>query len=125
MGKLFRQMSIYGVGGLLTKFVQFLLLPIYTRVFDPSEYGILEIVYWVGNLLTIVFGLMIRSGYIRQYYAFSKASERRALFNSALWFIILSSVFLVFLVEFLVNQAGFEILQFSNQHSLIQLATLL
>ena len=64
---------------------------------------------------------MIRSGYIRQYYAFSKASERRALFNSALWFIILSSVFLVFLVEFLVNQAGFEILQFSNQHSLIQL----
>lgn len=121
MSKLFRQMSVYGIGGLLTKFIQFLLLPLYTRVFAPSEYGILEIVYLVGNFLAIIFGLMIRSGYVRYYYTFSKELEKRTLFNSALWFIIISSIFFLFLLEFLINRIELEIFQFSDQGLLIRL----
>ena len=33
---------IYGLGGILAKSVSFFMLPIYTRIFSPSDYGTIE-----------------------------------------------------------------------------------
>lgn len=48
---------IYGLSDALPRLIQFMLLPLYTRIFTPSEYGILEILILFSNLLLIIFDL--------------------------------------------------------------------
>ena len=43
---------IYGVGGAISKSVPFFLLPIYTRIFTPSEFGNIEMMMVIIGLLT-------------------------------------------------------------------------
>ncbi len=86
MKKLVKSMSIYGLGGILSRSLQFLLLPVYTRFLLPADYGSLEIVYMAGSVISILYGLMIGSGYIRNYYDNKDTFYKRELLASALWF---------------------------------------
>lgn len=43
---------IYGIGGALSKSVSFFLLPIYTRIFTPAEFGTIEMMMSLVGLLT-------------------------------------------------------------------------
>ena len=45
---------VYGIGGFLAKAVSFLLLPIYTRLFDPAEYGTIEMLVVRSSFLSSV-----------------------------------------------------------------------
>ena len=42
---------VYGIGGIMAKAVAFFLLPVYTRLFSPSEYGTIE-------MLTVLHGFL-------------------------------------------------------------------
>ncbi len=86
MKRLFKHFSIYGFGGILAKSITFLLLPLYTRLLTPGDYGILSLVSIVGAVIGILYGFMISSGFIRNYYDTSDVKQRSILFSSALWF---------------------------------------
>jgi len=45
---------IYGIGGVLSRGLPFLLLPIYTRIFDPSEYGMIEMLFVIRRFLDML-----------------------------------------------------------------------
>lgn len=94
MKRLFKQMSVYGLGGIINKAIGFVLLPVYTRVLAPADYGALELVYATGSLIAIAFGLMISSGYIRNYYDSPDESYRQKILESAFWFIVLCCIVL-------------------------------
>ncbi len=68
MKYLFKNLSIYGLGSILAKSISFLLLLLYTRLLTPGDYGILALVGIVGGVLGILYGFMISSGFIRNYY---------------------------------------------------------
>ena len=68
MLKLFKDISVYTIGSILTTSVSFLLLPIYTRVLQPADYGQLELVYLVAAILSILYGLKVELGYTRIYF---------------------------------------------------------
>ena len=55
MKAIFKQLGkdslIYGVGGILGKGIGLFLLPIYTRIFNPAEYGILELLVVIGSFV--------------------------------------------------------------------------
>ena len=42
---------VYGLGGILAKSIAFFTLPIYTRIFTPSDYGTIE-------MLTVISGIL-------------------------------------------------------------------
>jgi len=114
MKKAFKSMSVYGLGGILSRFIQFLLLPLYTRVLLPSDYGSLEIVSMTGSIIAILFGLMISSGYVRNYYDNKDNHYRTELFSSAIWFtFFFSAVFLV-LFFFLSDNIAARMFNFEN-----------
>jgi len=92
MKRLFKHLSIYGLGGILAKSISFLLLPLYTRILTPEDYGILALVAIVGSVIGIFYGFMISSGFIRNYYDSSKEMQRRILFSSALWFTLFNVI---------------------------------
>ncbi|MFH2035100.1 MAG: oligosaccharide flippase family protein [Candidatus Zixiibacteriota bacterium] len=55
-------MSIYGLGGVASRAIQFLLLPVYTRVLTTADYGSLELVYIIVGVLEMLYEFMISSG---------------------------------------------------------------
>ncbi len=86
MKKAIAAMSVYGLGGILARLVQFVLLPLYTRFLFPADYGSLEVVAVIGNILAILYGLLIGSGFVRYYFERDDGGYRQELFGSALWF---------------------------------------
>lgn len=91
MKRLFKHLSIYGLGGILAKSISFLLLPLYTRLLMPEDYGILALMAIVGSAIGILYGFMVSSGFIRNYYDNSDERQRRILFSTALWFTFINA----------------------------------
>jgi len=75
---------VYGVGVVATRFVWFLLMPVYTRLFPPQEYGLLDSLYTTSVLLFIVAELQIMSGVARDYYEAKAAGRLPVLLGTAL-----------------------------------------
>ena len=68
--------AIYGVGQALSRAVGFFLLPLYTHYLMPSDYGSLELVEVVSNLVGLLLALGVSSAMPQFYYA-EKDQRRR------------------------------------------------
>ncbi len=70
--------AIYGVGGIAMQLASIILLPLYTRFLDPSDYGVLNIIERVGHMTTV----LLMSGGVRQasmaFYLQAKEDSRRS-----------------------------------------------
>lgn len=121
MKRLFKNLSIYGLGGILAKSISFLLLPLYTRVLSPEDYGILAIVSIVGAVIGIFYGFMISSGFVRNYYDSSDAKQMRILFSTALWFTFINATILSLLLLFYSVYIASLIFKFSDGSFYIKL----
>lgn len=115
MLKLLKNISTYSLGGILSKSIQFLLLPLYTRVLVPADYGKLELIYMVGVILVILYGFLVENGYVRIYFDKSEDPDfRERLFGTAFSFMLLCSlVFSVVGVVFSKEIAGW-VFNFEN-----------
>jgi O-antigen/teichoic acid export membrane protein len=82
MFKILKNISIYSLGNVLNKGVMFLLLPLYTRVLNPADYGKLELVYLAGSILSILYGLIVEKGYSRIYFSNKDSYFRKTLFGT-------------------------------------------
>jgi O-antigen/teichoic acid export membrane protein len=90
MIKLVRQLAgesvIYGLSGIISRFISLFLVPLYTRILLPSDYGILGLVnttfFFVG--IFVVFAL--DNSAARWYYDSEDEHERKKTFASWFWF---------------------------------------
>lgn len=60
-----KQTLIYGTSTIIGRFLNFILVPFYTNVFPPSEYGIVAIIFAYMAFLNIVYTLGFEAGYFR------------------------------------------------------------
>jgi O-antigen/teichoic acid export membrane protein len=63
--KLFGQTAIYGVSSIFGRAVNFLLVPLYTAVFEPSEYGVVTELYAYVAFLMVFYLYGIETTYFR------------------------------------------------------------
>jgi O-antigen/teichoic acid export membrane protein len=64
---------IYGFGGVLAKSVSFFLLPVYTRIFEPTDYGTIEMLTVIVGLFSAILGMGMDSA---QSFYFFKQKEQ-------------------------------------------------
>jgi len=64
---------IYGLGGVLAKSIGFFLLPVYTRIFDPADYGTIEMLSVIVGLFSAVLAMGMDS---TQSFYFHKQKQR-------------------------------------------------
>lgn len=76
--------AVYGVTNAISKSVALFLVPIYTRVFTPAEFGILDILLVTGSFLNLFMHLELHSALARYFYDYSEA-ERPAVVSTVLW----------------------------------------
>ncbi|MEX0995218.1 MAG: polysaccharide biosynthesis C-terminal domain-containing protein, partial [Balneolaceae bacterium] len=63
--ELFSDTLIYGISSVIARFVNYLLVPFHTGVFDPARYSIVGLVYAALIFLNVIFTMGMESAYIR------------------------------------------------------------
>jgi O-antigen/teichoic acid export membrane protein len=66
--RLARHSAIYGLGGILSRLLAVLLLPLYTSYLGTKGFGKIEIVTALTTVLVIVLGAGISSAFFRFYF---------------------------------------------------------
>lgn len=109
--KLASQTAIYGLSSVLGRMLNYLLVPLYTSVFLPGEYGIVTELYAYVAFLNILYVYGLETAYFR----FSQ-EDPQAYFNLSLTSILISSFLFSGLIWYfstdianLLNYSGREI----------------
>ena len=96
--KTIKQTAIYSLGNISTKLVGFILLPLYTDYLLPAEYGILNILQIILQILIGVFGFNLPTAMMR-WYAGENDTKRK---NSIIFSAFLSTTIIAFLLSFIL-----------------------
>lgn len=84
--------GIFLVGGLASKLVGFLLIPVYTRYLSPADYGVLELLFVTLEVVTIFAVLGVDSGLFKAFsFEAGSDEEKREVVSSAYYFILVAS----------------------------------
>jgi O-antigen/teichoic acid export membrane protein len=86
-----RQLFAYGTADVMVMVVNFLLLPLYTRVLTPREYGALALLLLCEAFLKVVNRWGLDSSFLRLYYDYPTDEERRTLAATVAGFIALAN----------------------------------
>jgi O-antigen/teichoic acid export membrane protein len=63
--ELFSDTLIYGISSVLARFINYLLVPLHTGVFNTAKYGIIGLVYAAIAFLNVLFSFGMESAYLR------------------------------------------------------------
>jgi len=79
---------IYGIAGVLTRGISVILVPLYTRLLPPTEYGMVDIINVFGAIVGLTVALEISQAIARYYPATQDAEIRSSYASTALWFAV-------------------------------------
>ena len=102
--KLAQQTAIYGLSSIVGRFLNYLLVPLYTYNLPPEEYGVVTELYTYVSFLIIVLTYGMETGFFR----FSGNSENiKEVYKTSLSSLLTSSsVFIIFILLFYDKIAG-------------------
>jgi O-antigen/teichoic acid export membrane protein len=80
-----RDSFIYGVGGLVSRFLAVLLLPLYTSFVSPGDYGRIEILTSAMAVAVTLLRGGANYGFIRFYFLDKEPEYRRRLVRTVFW----------------------------------------
>jgi O-antigen/teichoic acid export membrane protein len=98
MARLIRDAGFYSIGNILPKIVSFVLIPIYTRVLGPDQYGVVTALGSIEGLLLIFMSLAMERALYRVYYDYPEGERRQYLTTVALAIILSSTIIAVLLL---------------------------
>lgn len=87
IGRLGGETIIYGLAGTIGRFIGIFLVPLYTRVFTPAEYGTVAVLAAFTGLLSTFIVLGLDSASARWYYdaAVEDVEQRQRVISSWFW----------------------------------------
>ena len=89
--KLAKQSAIYGVGGLVSRILAVLLLPLYTSYLSTADYGKIETLVAATAVLVIVLRMGISSAFFRFYFDAKDDDGRTRIVRTSFWFTMTSA----------------------------------
>ena len=108
-----RDSLLYALSSLLTRGLTFLLLPFYTRLFSPEDFGVLDYLTVLGSFVSVTLALEIAQGVARfMPELLHDPVARRAYASTSFWFTLANYTLLVILV--LVFQQELAVLLFDS-----------
>lgn len=93
-----KDLIIYGISSSITKFVGFFLLPLYTRIFSPEEYGSMDIILTIFTFACIISMMQLESAVSRYYYTAKDENAKSILISTVMWAIIIASVLIIIIL---------------------------
>jgi O-antigen/teichoic acid export membrane protein len=84
--RLGKHSAVYGLGGLVSRILAVLLLPLYTRYLSPSDYGKVETLIALTTVTGIALRMGITSAFFRFYFDSPEPGERLRVLRTSFWF---------------------------------------
>jgi O-antigen/teichoic acid export membrane protein len=84
--RLGRHSAIYGLGGLVSRILATLLLPLYTHYLPPGSYGRVEAVTAATAVLAIALQMGISSAFFRFYFDAKERAAKLTVVRTSFWF---------------------------------------
>jgi O-antigen/teichoic acid export membrane protein len=113
---------IYGLSGIISRFLGIFLVPIYTRLFTPEDYGIMSLVTTTMAVINIFVVLALDNSAARWYFDTEDLAERKSILASWAWCqVIVASVFALLIFGF-SDWLGMVIVKRSDAGSYFRLA---
>jgi len=84
--RLARHSAIYGLGGLVSRILATLLLPLYTHYLPPNSYGRVEIVTATTAVLAIALQMGISVAFFRFYFDAKEPAAKLTVIRTSFWF---------------------------------------
>jgi O-antigen/teichoic acid export membrane protein len=89
IGKQLKQLGgetiVYGISGTISRFIGIFLVPLYTRVFSPEDYGVIAILTSIIALLSTMVILGMDNSSARWFYDSDERSRRAGIISSWFW----------------------------------------
>lgn len=106
--KLAGQTAIYGVSSIVGRLMNYLLFPMYTRVFLPNEYGAVTELYAYVAFLIVLLTYGMETAFFRFSSAESSEENRKRIFSTSFISILFTSgIFLFITIFWNTELAGF------------------
>ena len=123
--ELTKSILIYGVASSIGKFIGLFLVPIYTRIFSPEQYGIVDLISTVVAFVSIL-GMAQLESAIARYYFVVKDDEKRQLYvSTAFWTILVLSIFWTVLILLLAEHVSVLLFKTTQYRNIILVASLI
>ena len=101
--ELFSHTLIYGLGIVLNKSVNFILLPVYTKYFPPEQIGLFTLVQSLSLFLGVIYTFGIETSFMKYFIESDNVKSKAEIYSSAL----ISLFFTSFLLSLLIySQSG-------------------
>jgi O-antigen/teichoic acid export membrane protein len=86
MARLAQQSLVYGIGGVISRLVAIVLIPVYTTFLHKGGYGIVALLLSGEALMVIVLRAGVQNAFFRFYYLTSDPIKRRTVVRTAFWY---------------------------------------
>ncbi len=96
--QLFKHSAVYGIGHIVTRSINFLLMPLYTNLFPREEYGAVGILFTYIAILAIFYTYGLDAAFFRFYLIDDRPGDRKKVFSTAFITISCTSVLYTILV---------------------------
>lgn len=115
---------VYGIAGIISRFITVFLVPIYTRIFTPEDYGVMSLVTTSMAVVSIVVVLGLDNSAHRWYWDTEDINHRKSTLASWAWCQILVSSVLAFLIFFYASWLSLAIVGAEEAALYFQLAAI-
>lgn len=93
--RLTRQTFGYGIGAAVSRFAGVVLVPIYTRVLSPADYGTWGVINTVSTILSLLVFFGLDAAMARFYFETDDPEQRRRLVGTAFWTVMAWTIVLI------------------------------
>jgi O-antigen/teichoic acid export membrane protein len=122
ISKLASQTAIYGISSIFGRFLNYLLVPLYTYHFPAAEYGVVSEFYAYAGFFSVFLLFGFETGYFR--FRNKEQPDKDLAYSSALLFVVLINL-VFFLTILLVNQQLSAALNYADHPEYVLYFTLI
>lgn len=88
--RLASQTAIYGISSIVGRFINYLLVPLFTYYFTPQEYGVVSEFYAYAGFLAVLLTFGLETGYFR--FRDRSGAEPDTVYSTALRFLLVANL---------------------------------
>ena len=89
----FKDSLIYSFGYIIARIIPFALLPLYTHMFNPYEYGIISLVYTFIGFLNVILHFGFDAA-LMKYYSEAESDQKKIIYSNIYIPIFISTLFI-------------------------------
>lgn len=99
------QTALYGLSSVIGRFLNYLLVPLYTHIFLPKEYGVVTEFYAYVGFLVVILTYGMETAYFK-FSSESRAAQSLKQYSTALWSLLTSSIIFLLLSNLFAPQVA-------------------